>query len=157
MALKLVRYPDPFLFVQTKPVAEFGQTLNSLLYNMRALMKEKKGIGLAANQVSVDKQIFIMDLDSKEYNFINPKILSVSNETYNDVEGCLSFPGVAVNIKRAKSLTLQWQNENGILQDGNFCDLAAKCIQHEIDHLNGITFLNYIGNTKKMMLLKKLK
>lgn len=123
-------------------------------------MYKNKGIGLAANQVGLQHRVFVMGhWDSPDLGqaFFNPIILSVS-DTYNDFEeGCLSFPGIFVKVKRPKSIQAQWQDSEGNPVQGEFTGYDCKCFLHEYDHLEGITFKHRVSNLKWNLAVKKGK
>lgn len=157
--LKIVNYPHPALSKKTELVNEFNEDFKKLLENMKFAMKNRSGIGLAANQLAVNKKVFIMQLsdDAPVKVFVNPQIIDVSVETVPFKEGCLSFPGLTVETTRYKSIILQYQDENGNTNNVELDGLASICAQHEMDHLEGITFLDKLSPLKKALLLKKLK
>lgn len=155
--MKLVHFPHPSLLTISKPVTEFNSDLEIISSQMIELMHQSSGVGLAANQVALNKRIFVMQCDNAKpaYVFINPEIISNDNELEKNTEGCLSFPGLSLEISRQKKITLKWQDIKGNVLTENFNGLEAVCIQHETDHLNGINFIEKLGNVKKMMAMKK--
>ncbi len=156
--MKLVKFPNEFLFKVVKEVINFDSELKKESEEMFALMYEKKGVGLSANQVALDKRIFVMNCSGKpdgEKIFINPEIIEGYDRCV-DKEGCLSFPGLYVDITRYKSVKLKWKDLTGKECEGIFNGLEAICVQHELDHLNGIVFVNRLSALKKTMALKKL-
>jgi len=163
MALKILKYPHPVLKEKAKEVTkeEINDELRATFAEMRELMNEARGVGLAAIQVGIKKRFFIMidnleDPDSKTVVAINPVIIEKDGQI-NDEEGCLSFPGVTAKVKRATTVKIKALNEFGeeveIERDG----YLARCIQHEIDHLDGITFFDHLGSLKRQMIEKKYK
>lgn len=155
--MKLLKYPDPFLFKKVQEVTEFNDELQKNAQEMLSLMKESEGVGLAANQVGLNKRIFVMQCtnDKPPYIFINPKIIYESPEMTEYQEGCLSFPQLYIDLDRSKSVTVQWADLQGIMQSEDFSGLEAVCVQHEIDHLNGIVFVNKLKPTKKQLVINK--
>lgn len=155
--MKILKYPDPFLFKKVKPVIKFDSSLEALGQEMLVAMHENNGVGLAANQVGVDKRIFVMQcaLDKPSYIFINPVIVRVSFETNNHEEGCLSLPNIYAPIPRAKTVTLGWKDTQGQAHEQTFENLEAVCIQHEIEHLDGIVFIQKLPPVKRTMVMKK--
>lgn len=145
--LRLVLYPDVKLKTRCDEVFIFDENLKTIINDMFDSMKSYKGIGLAANQVGIMKRIFVMDLTNfenatsmfdKKYCFINPEISQITQELSEYEEGCLSFPTQSILLKRFSKIKIKYQDI-----DGNFCEniadgIAATCIQHEFDHLNGI-------------------
>lgn len=155
--MKVLKYPDPFLFKKVKAVIEIDEILKSEAQEMIKIMKESEGVGLAANQVGLDKRIFVMQcIQEKEpYIFINPEIIEESEELTPYQEGCLSFPSLYIELDRSKSVKLKWINIKGEEKIEEFTGLEAVCVQHELDHLNGIVFVNKLKPTKKQIVLNK--
>lgn len=155
--MKVLKYPDPFLFKKVKEVIHFDDKLKQESLNMLDLMEKSEGVGLAANQVGLDKQIFVMQCtqDKDPYIFINPVIIEHSNENSSYQEGCLSFPNLYIDLERSKSITLKWLDLNGEEKKEQFSGLEAVCVQHELDHLNGIVFVNKLKPAKKQIVLNK--
>ena len=159
--LDIVKYPNEILRTSLNEVTNIDDELKSQLDNMAETMYTFNGIGLAANQVNINKRIITIDTDqiTGKHNLhylINPIITETYGETiYN--EGCLSFPGLEVNVKRAKQICVKSLdiNENEIEFEAN--GLFAICIQHEIDHINGITFLDKLPKLQQESAIKKYK
>ena len=145
--LKLRIFPDPVLRKKAQPVSDFS-SVKKHSEEMISLMRKHKGIGLAANQAGLLERIFVMQLaDEIEASiFVNPIIENKSTEKFKYEEGCLSLPGIEANITRSKTISLRWQDVEGREHQGEFMDLASTCIQHEIDHLDGILFPDRIIN-----------
>ncbi|MBI9096889.1 MAG: peptide deformylase [Spirochaetaceae bacterium] len=140
------------------PVEEFNDELKSFIDIMIESMKENKGIGLAAPQVGDMRRIFVCSIDDREpLVFINPEIIETSMETSVYEEGCLSLPGIYADVERPERIKVQAWNRKGrpfkVEADG----LMSTCIQHEIDHLNGVLFVDYLPEKKKLKFLKKLE
>jgi len=158
--MKLVYYPDPFLNKQVKAVdlENPGFDPVKLKEQMVELMLSSNGIGLSANQVGLDAQVFVMG-DSKENSTIciNPTVLQYTEETVDDIEGCLSFPNVFVKIKRPKEILAEWYNEKLEKQTVKIEGYSAKCYLHELDHLLGITFKDRASKLKWNMAEKKAR
>ena len=158
--MKLVYYPDPFLNKQVKAVdlENPGFDPVKLKEQMVELMLSSNGIGLSANQVGLDAQVFVMG-DSKENSTIciNPTVLQYTEETVDDIEGCLSFPNVFVKIKRPKEILAEWYNEKLEKQTVKIEGYSAKCYLHELDHLLGITFKDRASKLKWNMAQKKAR
>ena len=180
MSIKeIIRIPNPFLKVVAKPVIDIDENILSLLDDMLETMYDANGIGLAATQIAIDKRLIVMDcgevdfetenLNEEEYNkklkengikpspikMINPKIVSLDDKIKEREEGCLSIPGYNANVKRPESLIVEYTDENKKNVTLNADGLLATCIQHEIDHLNGILFIDHISRLKREMILKK--
>lgn len=156
--MQIVRYPNIILNTKSKPVLHFNEDLKDLVEQMILVMRNANGIGLAANQVGLNQRIFIMqiNIDKPLYVFINPELHPISDSLINYSEGCLSFPGISQEKSRLQTIKVKWQDINGDVQEEIFQDLAAICIQHENDHINGITFLDELSPLKKQFAIKKM-
>jgi peptide deformylase len=157
--LTILEFPDPRLRTKAAPVTEFDAALKKLAADMLETMYEAPGIGLAATQVNVHRQILVLDV-SEEKNqpmvIVNPKIVaSEGSQTYQ--EGCLSVPGIFADVDRADRIRVEAQDVEGrplqIEADG----LLAVCIQHEMDHLVGKLFVDYLSPLKRELVRKKLE
>ncbi len=154
--------PDSKLRQIAKPVIDFDDDLHKLLDDMLATMYNAPGIGLAGPQIGVMKRIFVMDLKTREdktggepIKIINPEIIDASDETVTQQEGCLSIPSVFADVNRPAWVKVQYFDENGQEQIIEGDGLLAACLQHEIDHLNGKLFIDYLSPLKRSMLIKK--
>ena len=158
--LKLFTYPDPLLKEISKEVTDFSKELKSLTDDMFKTMYENSGIGLAAPQVGILKRIVVIDLQEDDKKvpliFINPQIIEACGSTTFE-EGCLSVPGYHEVVKRKKDITVKFQDLEGKEQVINATGLLAICLQHEIDHLNGILFVDQISQLKKGFFKKGFK
>jgi peptide deformylase len=158
--MKLLFHPDEFLSKQVKAVdlEDPGFDPVELKKEMTELMLASNGIGLSANQVGLDAQVFVMG-DSVENSTIciNPTVLQYTEETVDDVEGCLSFPNIFVKIKRPKEILAEWYDENLEKQTVKIEGYSAKCYLHELDHLLGITFKDRASKLKWNMATKKAR
>jgi peptide deformylase len=158
--MKLLKYPDEFLSKQVKAVDLDNPGFDpvELKKEMTELMLASNGIGLSANQVGLDAQVFVMG-DSVENSTIciNPTVLQYTEETVDDIEGCLSFPNIYVKIKRPKEILAEWYNEDLEKQTVKIEGYSAKCYLHELDHLLGITFKDRASKLKWNMATKKAK
>ncbi|MEA1882819.1 MAG: peptide deformylase [Candidatus Marinimicrobia bacterium] len=161
MALReIVHYGDPILRKVCQSVKDFSK-LPELIDDMFDTMYEESGIGLAANQIGVDLNLFIIDItdieeDESIHVFINSKILDSKGESWFE-EGCLSIPDVRLEVKRPEFITLKYQDENGEDHVEEFSGLLARAIQHEVDHLNGIFIIDRVSQTTKLTVEKELK
>ena len=164
MALLTVHsFPDPVLKQKALPVKEFDEKLAELADNMLETMYEERGIGLAAVQVGVLKQLVVLDLKSGEEDislreprvFVNPHIVERSGETISE-EGCLSVIEYRAEIKRAESIKLEFQDLQGESRTMEAEGLLSICIQHELDHLQGILFIDHLPMLKQKMVKKRL-
>jgi len=156
--MKILQWPDPALKKTTELVTNFDEELRSLSSEMIRLMYESEGVGLAAPQVGSLKKIFVMDTlqGHGEKVLVNPVILEKTG-TIRWTEGCLSFPGVSIETERSNKIKVKYQDIKGQKLEESFEGLAAICVQHEIDHLNGETFLKYISRKNRRMLEAKLR
>ena len=156
--LPILEYPDPRLRTRAAPVAEVGVETRALVADMLETMYAAPGIGLAATQVDVHERILVMDI-SEERNeprcLINPEILSKEGSVSYE-EGCLSVPGVFETVNRSERIGVRALDENGETQEFDADGLLAICIQHEIDHLEGKLFVDYLSALKRDRLKKKV-
>lgn len=157
--LPLVIFPDPILTRQTKKVSRFDEELLELVENMQLTLLKNNGVGLAAPQVGVNKSLLVyLDKDGNSAGIlINPEIVFKSEETEKEWEGCLSFPGVTVLVERAQKIEVNYQDLTGVPQNKTFEGLHARVIQHEIDHLEGITFTRHLSLLKRDLVTRKMK
>jgi peptide deformylase len=165
MILKIVQYPNPGLKGKSKEVKEITSEIKKLALDMKETMTAKDGLGLAAPQIGISQRmIAVRLLPSRNSNedvevkvFINPKILKRSKETEFGEEGCLSLPGLYLNIKRHRTVEVSAIDENGNEIKIQTQGLAARILQHEIDHLEGILFFDRLGLWEKMKFKRKLR
>lgn len=157
--LPILRYPDPRLKKIAAPIAKVDDTIRTLARNMAETMYEAPGIGLAATQVDVHKQLVVIDIsESKDQLLvlINPRILSRNGQQEGE-EGCLSVPGIYDKVERAERVTVQFLDLDGKEQVLEAEGLLAVCIQHELDHLNGKVFVDYLSQLKQTRIRNKLQ
>ena len=158
--LEVVHYGDPILRKKCNSVKDFSK-LESLLNDMFDTMYEENGIGLAANQVGFDMNLFIIDIsgieeDEKTRIFINGEIINSEGESWFE-EGCLSIPDIRLNVKRPDIIKFKYQDEKGQEYEEDFDGLLARAIQHEVDHLNGVFIVDRVSKSEKMSVAKELK
>jgi peptide deformylase len=157
--LSILHYPDERLHIVAQPVAEVDETVRRLIDDMAETMYAAPGIGLAATQVDVHKQVVVIDI-SEEKNrlliLVNPRIVQ-SRGTQDYEEGCLSVPGIYETVKRAEQVTVEALDRNGELIRLEAHGLLAVCIQHEMDHLKGRVFVEYLSQLKQGRIKNKLK
>ena len=157
--LKILTYPDQRLRTVAKPVEVVDDAIRTLTDDMLETMYEAPGIGLAATQVNVHKRILVLDITPEQNNphvFINPEIKAHEGEQQFD-EGCLSIPGYLETIDRYQNITVSALDREGNPFELECDNLMSVCIQHEIDHLNGKLFVDYLSNLKKQRIKKKLQ
>lgn len=177
--LPLVIAPDPLLKQVSKPVEKVDDALRAFMNDMVATMYSEAGIGLAAVQVGVLKRIVVMDVDYevedhhhhhhgeecggvhvKNENplfLVNPEIIESSEETNIYNEGCLSFPGARSEVERPSTVKVKFLDYHGQEQILEMDEILATCVQHEIDHLNGVTFVDHISKLKREVILNKMR
>ena len=156
----LIILPDPLLRQQSKPVEMVDSEIQRLADDMLETMYDAPGIGLAAIQIGVARRMLVIDLsrddeENKPQVFINPEILKVSDEVSTYEEGCLSIPDYYAEVERPASLTVGYVDRDGKQQTIEADGLLATCLQHEIDHLNGVLFIDHISRLKRDMVIKK--
>jgi peptide deformylase len=154
--------PDPFLREKSLPVEAVDDDLRALMDDMLETMYAAPGIGLAAIQVGVPKRVIVMDLAGKDEPlnpmfFVNPEILDPATETLPYEEGCLSVPEFYEDVERPVSCRVKYLDYHGKEQVLEAEGLLATCIQHEMDHLEGILFIDHLSRLKRERILKKLK
>ena len=159
MALRtILEFPDPRLRTRAEPVTRFDAALGALIDDMLETMYAAPGIGLAATQVDVHERLIVIDI-SKEHNeplvLINPEILEREGDAQTE-EGCLSVPDHYSDVARPAQVTVRYLDRDGKQQDLSCDGLLATCVQHEIDHLDGILFIDHISALKRNMILRKL-
>jgi peptide deformylase len=182
MAIReIIEAPDPRLKTVSEPVETFDAELRALVEDMFETMYAANGIGLAAIQVGIPKRLLVIDLQEPDPDaaaehcgdhgcghdhrplkkdprvFVNPEILDPSAELNTYQEGCLSVPDIYADVDRPRTCRLRWQDLDGNVHEEALDGLLATCIQHEMDHLNGILFIDHLSRLKRNMALKKLK
>ena len=158
---KILTEPDPILRQKSQPVDKVDDLTRKLMDDMLETMYLAPGIGLAAIQIGVPKRIIVLDIskdpEKKEpMYFVNPVIVSTSKNNITYEEGCLSVPGQFAEIDRSDRCHVKYLDYNGNHKELKSEGLLATCIQHEIDHLEGVLFIDYLSNLKKSMIIKKL-
>ena len=159
--LDIITIPDPLLRSESTPVERVDEDLHKFIDDMLETMYEAPGIGLAAIQVAVPKRLLVADIsrDEEDRNpivMINPEIVSVGDEPRSYEEGCLSIPEIYAEIERPSTIEVKYIDREGESQELSADGLLATVIQHEVDHCNGILFIDYLSKLKKNMIIKKL-
>ena len=160
--LTILEVPDPGLRAVAAPVEAVDDAVRATVDDMFDTMYHARGIGLAATQVGITRRIVVIDLQEREGErrdprvFINPELVSVSDELSVYNEGCLSIPDQYAEVQRPARCRARWLDEQGGAREEDLDGLMATCLQHEIDHLNGVLFIDHISRLKRSMLLKKL-
>ena len=167
MAIRtILEIPDALLRQKSTPVEKVDDEIRALVADMFETMYEAPGIGLAAIQVGVPKRILVIDLQEPEEEggepvrdprvFINPEILDSSDQEVPYTEGCLSVPDQYAEVDRPDRIRARWLDENGDSHEADIEGLLATCLQHEMDHLEGVLFIDHLSRLKREMILKKL-
>ena len=158
---KIITVPDPLLRKISDPVERVDDELRTLLDDMVETMYDAPGIGLAAIQVAVPRRILVMDIardeeEKKPVFMINPEIVSLSDELYIHDEGCLSIPEYFAEVERPASVIVRYIDRSGKQREDEFNELLGRVVQHEIDHLDGKQFIDYISKLKRDRIVRKL-
>ena len=159
--LPILSIPDPRLRLVSKPVVAFDKDLHRLLDDMLETMYEAPGIGLAAIQIGVDRRLLVIDLSKKEgepkkpMHIINPEVVWTSAEMAPYEEGCLSIPDFYEEVTRPKQVKLRYRDRDGKAHEIEAGGLLATALQHEIDHLDGVLFIDHISRLKRERIVKK--
>jgi len=158
-ALEILEFPDPRLRTVAEPVEVFDEGLAQLVEDMFETMYARQGIGLAATQVNCHRRLLVMDTSEERDQprvFINPRIVDTEGSQVYE-EGCLSVPGIYANVKRADRVRVAAQQPDGEPFETELEGLEAVCLQHEMDHLDGKLFVDYLSPLKRQMVRKKLE
>ncbi|MGR3614911.1 MAG: peptide deformylase [Paracoccaceae bacterium] len=163
MKRAILIHPDPRLKKVCAPVSDISDELRKLADDMLETMYDAPGIGLAAPQVGIMDRLIVLDCVKEEGEtpkplvMFNPKIVASSDDTNVYEEGCLSIPDQYAEVTRPKVVDVQWIDRDGNLQSETFDDLWATCVQHEIDHLDGKLFIDYLKPLKRQMITRKMQ
>ena len=153
--LRIRIYGDPILKKKTLPVDKIGPDEKNIFEDMARAMYSVKGVGLAANQVGIGKQLMVIDVGQGLFKFANPKVIKASCKRAGE-EGCLSFPEITVKIKRPEKIVVEALNHDGKKIEIEAEGLFARVLQHEIDHLMGVVIIDKIGIKQRLLLAGKL-
>ncbi|WP_159716573.1 peptide deformylase [Geminicoccus flavidas] len=159
--LPILEVPDPRLRQKAAPVQGIDSEVTALLEDMLETMYAAPGIGLAAPQVGIGRRIVVLDVSPKEeerrpLRLINPEVVETGGEAVEAEEGCLSLPNQYAPVKRPERVRVRYLDEHGQEREIDADGLLARCLQHEIDHLDGVLFTDHLSRLKREMLLKKL-
>ena len=161
MIRSILIHPDPRLKKPCEPVSQITADLVQLAQDMLATMYDAPGIGLAAPQVGVGKRLIVMDCikdgPPRPLILFNPKVLWRSEDLTSYEEGCLSIPEQYADISRPAGVRVEWLDHTGARQEEQFAGLWSTCVQHEIDHLDGKLFIDYLGPLKRQMITRKME
>jgi len=155
----ILEYPDPRLRTKAQPVTEFGPELGRLVDDLLETMYAAPGIGLAATQIDVHKRVIVIDISEERDQplvLVNPEILNREGATTVE-EGCLSVPEIFGEVERATHVRLRAQDRDGNLSERDCDELLAVCVQHELDHLEGKLFVDYLSDLRRERIRKKLE
>jgi len=157
--LEILSFPDARLRTVAKPVENFDSALQNLVRDMEETMYSENGIGLAATQVDVHQRVLVMDVSETRDRlqvFVNPELIETSGKETCE-EGCLSVPGIYAEVTRADSVKVRAQKLDGSFFETQLDGLDAVCLQHEMDHLKGVLFVDYLSPLKRQLVRKKLE
>ena len=163
MIRPILIHPDPRLKKVCAPVADISDDLRKLADDMLETMYDAPGIGLAAPQIGVMDRVIVMDCVKEDGEapqpmvMFNPEVILNSDDTNVYEEGCLSIPDQFAEVTRPKEVKVRWLDRDGNLQEQDFDGLWATCVQHEIDHLNGKLFIDYLGPMKRQMITRRMQ
>ena len=160
--LPIVLAPDPVLKMKCEPVASIDDDVRRLLDDMLETMYDAPGIGLSAPQVAADKRVIVCDVAREDeppqpYRMVNPEIVWRSDEKVVAEEGCLSIPDHYAEVSRAREIKVGYLDPDGAARELAATGLLSACIQHEIDHLDGILFIDHLTPLKRNIILRKMK
>tara|TARA_B100000676_G_scaffold248511_1_gene252238 strand:+ start:946 stop:1443 length:498 start_codon:yes stop_codon:yes gene_type:complete len=157
--LNILRFPDPKLRIKAQPVNYFDEKLQIKIDDMFETMYDAKGIGLAGTQVDFHKSLLVTDVShdkDQPHVLINPEIIS-TNGIVDSNEGCLSVPGFQDDVQRAENIIVKYLDREGVSKECEMSGLLSICVQHEIDHLNGKLFIDYLSEAKKQKVRKLIR
>ncbi len=158
--IPIVKIPDPILRQIAQPVDEITDGVRQLLDDMAATMYDAPGIGLAAPQINVSQRLVVIDCSKDDapelHKMVNPEIIALSEEKAVLEEGCLSIPDQTAEVTRPAEVSIRYLDETGTSQILTADGLLAACIQHEIDHLNGVLFIDHISRLKRDMITRRV-
>ena len=159
----ILLHPDPRLKKVCDPVDDLSDDLRRLADDMLTTMYEAPGIGLAAPQVGAQSRLIVLDCEKEEgapprpLVMFNPEVVAASDERSVYEEGCLSIPDYYADVERPSEVTVRWLDRGGAERQEDFAGLWATCVQHEIDHLNGVLFIDYLKPLKRQMITRKMQ
>lgn len=153
----IVTWPSPSLRQKADTVTEFNQSLEELIQDLKDTLAAHKAIGIAANQIGDTRSVCIVKVQDQDVVLVNPTIVKSSSSVSATREGCISFPDLYESIERPSEVTVSYQDVTSAMQELSLSELSAKCVQHEIDHLNGKVFLDSLSRLKKSLITKKMQ
>ena len=155
--MKIYVYESSILRTKSTEVEVVDDELRLVLDKMMKVMEEANGIGLAANQVGIDKRFFVLDVEGRKIKVINPEILEFGDELVEFEEGCLSIPGIYKNVTRPEKIRVKYMDENNEIHEELLDGRLSRAFQHELDHLDGVLFIDKISPLSKNLIRKKLQ
>ena len=153
--LEIIKYPNPVLMKKSEAVTVFDEKLSVFVKDLFAAMRAHDGVGLAAPQVGVLKKIAVVEYDGKSYVLINPKVIDQKG-LQDGEEGCLSFPGIYAHVTRPEWVKIEAQDEKGEIHEYEASGYTARAFLHEMDHLTGKLFVDYLSTLKRNTIKKKI-
>jgi peptide deformylase len=157
MTLDIRMFGDPVLKTRASPVESFDGSLSNLAEDMLATMREHEGVGLAANQVGRLKRILVAALEEGEFVLVNPVVEEAAETTEKELEGCLSIPGIQVEVERPTAITVSGQDASGSPLKIEASGLLARILQHEIDHLDGVLILDRTDRESRKAAMREMR
>jgi peptide deformylase len=154
--MKIIYYGDPILRETAKEVTEVTDEIRTILDEMVEIMREENGVGLAANQVGLTQRFFVGEVEGTVKKIINPEITEFGKEEIELEEGCLSIPGIYKRVKRPEKIKVKYLNEKGETVEEELDGVWARVFQHELDHLNGVLFIDKLSPLNKRLISKRL-
>ena len=159
--LPIIWAPDPRLKVVSTPVETIDESIHALMEDMLATMYDEPGIGLSAIQVGVPKRVVVVDVaregeTPRPMRFVNPEIVWESDTIVGWEEGCLSLPDHYAEVERPEAIRMRYLDENGKSQELETDGILSRCLQHELDHLDGILFVDHLSSVRRSIILRKL-
>ena len=154
--MKIIYYGNPVLRELSKEVTEITDETRKILEEMVETMREESGVGLAANQVGLTQRFFVCEVEGNVKKIINPEIIEFSEEEIEMEEGCLSIPGIYKRVKRPEKIKVKYLNEKGEKIEEELDGIWARVFQHELDHLNGVLFIDKLSALNKRLISKRL-
>ena len=155
--MKIYVYESSILRTKSTEVDKVDDDLRLILDRMMKVMEKANGIGLAANQIGIDKRFFVLDVEGRKLKIINPEILEFGDELIEFEEGCLSIPGVYRNVTRPEKIRVKYMDENNEVHEELLEGLISRAFQHELDHLDGVLFIDKISPLSRNLIRKKLE
>src|SRR5215210_1993358 len=157
MVLDIRTFGDPVLKTPAAPVETFDDALANLAEEMLNTMREREGVGLAANQVGRLKRVLVAGTEDEEYVIVNPLLEDVAETTEKELEGCLSIPGIQVEVERPTGLTISGQDASGVALRIEASGLLARIFQHEMDHLDGVLILDRTDGESRKAAMREMR